>query len=147
MALVGPVMLLNKCGNLEEGQPMEKVWTDEKVAALVSAKDKDILRLNQILAEKTQELLRVYDEDQRADRVSTVEPREVALVIDRAAPAAHNNTRPHAVAAAHAALDILTSGRDYDKIGTQLVKEMSKWLEATRRATLEQAAQTVEALR
>jgi hypothetical protein len=84
----------------------------------------------------------------RAELQRNIDAEAVATVISRAGEYhAHANTRPHAVAAAHGALAILAEGGHPDKVGSALVKEMSKWLESTRRAVLEQAAQTVSALR
>jgi len=76
-----------------------------------------------------------------------IDADSIALVISRGDLYAHVSVRNHAVAASHAALAILSEGRSVNDTGAALVKEMSRWLEATRRATLEEAAQTVSALR
>jgi hypothetical protein len=83
-----------------------------------------------------------------AEHAAPLDPEKVASWISRAGDYhAHANTRTHAVAAAHAALAILTEGTDASKVGAALVKEISKWLEETRRETLLQASRTVADLR
>jgi hypothetical protein len=156
---------------------MSKPWTDETVAALVAAKDREIFRLNTELQRiieadrnvehanvdaKDREILslkeKLTDRERMLGNVES-ELRRVRAMVDVVLDAesiaatitngaeyhAHANTRTHAVAAAHAALAILAESQG--NIGVALVKEMSKWLESTRRATLEQAAQTISALR
>jgi hypothetical protein len=114
----------------------------------VDAKDREIVSLKDKLADRERMLGNVESELNRVRSMVTVvlDAESIAATITNGAEYhAHANTRTHAVAAAHAALAILTESQGNK--GVALVKEMSKWLEETRKATLLQASRTVADLR
>jgi hypothetical protein len=125
---------------LEEAISLTRMYTESR--------EREVANLESENQRLRTELQRIIDADRNVEHAAALDPEAVATVISRAGEYhAHANTRPHAVAAAHGALAILAEGGHPDKVGCALVKEMSKWLESTRRAILEQAAQTVSALR